>query len=188
MNLISFNTPPFSDALRVSILLKTVYIEAYGTEGITFEFANFIEKRFAPQYVEQIIREQPEQLTVAYFKGNPVGVAAITFESTCSIKKTPVPELDKLYILRRFYGQGIGGGLLTAVEQKVVKKGYQGLNLEVYHKNERAIAFYRREGFITIGETDFPMEVNTYKNLVMHKSLRLAITRRQGDIRPSPNN
>ena len=31
--------------------------------------------------------------------------------------------------------------------------------------------FFKNQGFITIGYSDFPMEVNTYKNLVMQKSL-----------------
>jgi ribosomal protein S18 acetylase RimI-like enzyme len=73
--------------------------------------------------------------------------------------------------LDRFYGRGIGYGLLKAVEKDVIKNGFKELNLIVYNKNERAIAFYERQGYKSIGIEDFKMEHNTYKILVMTKAL-----------------
>lgn len=167
----SFKKAKRSDSLRISILLKTVYIQTYGVAGITFEFANFITKKFAPEAIAKTIEEDPDQLLVASLKGNPVGVAETIFDSHCPIRKKPVAELSKLYVLERFYGNGIGYGLLSKSENVVRKKGIKDFNLEVYIENARAIAFYERQGYSSIGHVDFPMETNTYKNIVMHKRL-----------------
>lgn len=167
----SFKKPKLEDAIRISVLLKTVYIEVYGTEGITFEFANFIEKRFSKTYIEKTIKENPDQLLIAYFKNNPIGAAEIFHKSKCPIRKVSTPELSKLYVLKRFHGKGIGFGLMTEVEKNLQAKGYQELNLEVYIGNKRAISFYERQGYQKIGNVDFPMEENTYKNWVMNKQL-----------------
>ena len=81
------------------------------------------------------------------------------------------PELSKLYVLERFYGQGIGFGLINEVEKEILNNGFTELNLEVYIKNSRAIVFYKKQGYTSIGNVDFPMEFNTYENLVMNKVL-----------------
>ena len=171
MSKISFGKAQLSDALRLSVLLKTVYIQTYAVDGITFEFANFITKRFSTEFIEQIIQENSDCLIIAYHNGNPVGVAEIIYESTCPIRKIPVPELSKLYVLERFYGQGIGFGLINEAEKAVEQNRHTELNLEVYLHNTRAIAFYERQGYRSIGNVDFPMEANTYENLVMNKKL-----------------
>ena len=79
--------------------------------------------------------------------------------------------MGKLYVLERFSGKGIGHGLLHAVENEVLKNGRDELTFIVYVKNTRAIAFYERQGYHTIGMVDFKMEHNTYKNFVMTKTL-----------------
>jgi len=171
MDKISFGKAKLSDALRISILLKTVYIQTYAIEGVTFEFANFITKRFSTENIENIIKDNPNRLIIAYQNGNPIGVADIIYESTCPIRKIPVSELSKLYVLERFYGKGIGFKLINEAEKEVRNNGFKEFNIEVYIKNDRAIAFYERQGYTTIGNIDFPMEFNTYENLVMNKIL-----------------
>lgn len=171
MDNISISKAKIEDVLRISILLKTVYIQTYASEGITFEFANFIEKRFSLKYITDIINENPDQLVISHFKNNPIGVAEIIFESKCPIRNIPVPELSKLYVLERFYGKGIGYGLLSASEKLLKEKGYKEFYLEVYYKNTRAIRFYERQGYKIIGNTDFRIENSVYKNFAMNKVL-----------------
>ena len=171
MEKISFGPAKISDALRISILFKQVYLQTYGLEGITFEFTNFITERFAPQHIEQIIQSNPDQLLIAYFDDNPIGAAEIHLEATCPIRDVPAPELDKLYVLERFYGRGIGYGLINEAERIVKAKGQDQFWLAVYEGNQRAISFYKRQGYEVIGETDFVLQDNTYLNKVMSKKL-----------------
>ena len=171
MNQITFEKAKLEDALRISILLKTVYIQVYGVEGVTHEFANFMDRKFSKEIIEKTLETNPIQLQIAYMNGNPIGVAEILFDSLCPIRKIQLPELGKLYVLERFKGKGVGYGLLSNVEKLVAKKGFDQLNLEVYIKNEGAITFYKRQGYEVIGTVDFPMEENTYENLVMTKKL-----------------
>jgi len=171
MHDISFGKAELSEALRLSVLLKTVYIQTYDIEGITIESANFITKAFAKERIEGIIKDHRSQFMVARHRGNLVGAAEILFDSMCPIRKIALPELGKLYVLECFYGKGVGYGLLNAVENEVKKQGFKELHLMVYIKNTRAIAFYERQGYVTLGMTDFKMEHNTYKNLVMNKVL-----------------
>lgn len=171
MGQITYGLAKMEDALRISILFKQVYIQTYATEGITVEFANFITQRFSPEYVASSIKNSPGQILVAYNDGNPIAVAELDYNATCSIGEIKAPELSKFYILERFYGQGIGIGLIEFLEKEVRLKGHEELWLVVYEKNSRAISFYQKQGYSPIGKVDFKMEFNTYKNHVLHKKL-----------------
>ena len=171
MNPISFGQAKLSDALRISVLLQTVYIQTYDIAGITIESANYVSTTFALKRIETLIMQQPNRFIVAYHKENVVGVAEIIYDSICPIRKLALPELGKLYVLEHFKGKGIGYGLLNEVEKEVLNHGFKEFWFYVYIHNLRAVAFYERQGYASIGIADYKMEHNTYKNYVMNKVL-----------------
>lgn len=170
--MISFGKALLSDALRISVLYKTVYIQTYGAEGITFESASFITKRFSNEQIEKTIMGTSNELIVACHNGNPIGVAEVIVKTVCPIRQISTAELDKLYVLQSYYGKGIGYGLLNESEKLCLEYGIAQMNIEVYIENERAITFYKRQGYNLIGKVDFPMESNVYENLVLNKRLK----------------
>jgi diamine N-acetyltransferase len=160
-----------ADALKLSILYKQVYIQTYGTEGVSDEFANFVTRQFAAERLEHIILNHPENIMVADYKNNLLGVAEIEFAKKCPVNNIIAPELNKLYIMERFCGQGIGHELLKAAEKTILSKGEKEMWLWVLESNDRAIAFYEKQGYQHIGNASFQMEVNQYDNKVMLKQL-----------------
>jgi diamine N-acetyltransferase len=128
---LTFGSASEKDALLISVLLKTAYIQAYAVEGITFEFANFIEQRLSVQTITQTIKEHPERIIVAYFRGNPVGASEMISQSECPIRNIPSAELSKLCILDSFQNQGIGSELLKESEKVALDQGSKDCILEV---------------------------------------------------------
>jgi ribosomal protein S18 acetylase RimI-like enzyme len=168
---ISYRKAALSDAKKLSILYKQVYIQTYGVEGVSDEFANFITKQFAVERIEKTIQEQPDCLIVAVYKNNLVGVAEIEFAKKSPVGTITAPELNKLYILEWFCGQGIGNKLLTFAEQIARDAGETKMWLWVLESNERAIQFYEKNQYQKIGMAPFQMETNRYENYVMLKTL-----------------
>jgi len=158
-----------TDSIKLSILFKTVYIQTYGTEGVSNEFANFIIDHFSVRRLRNLIENNPDALIVATYNDNLVGVAEIEFDKKCPINSIVAPELNKLYILERFCGQGIGYKLLEEAERVLKSKGYNEMWLWVLVTNERAISFYKRQNFKYIGNAPFQMETNCYDNEVLLK-------------------
>lgn len=160
-----------ADVNKLSILFKQVYIQTYGIEGVSDEFANFIIKQFSPERLHHLIINNPDKFLVAVYKDNLVGVAEIEFDKKCPINNIVATELNKLYILEWFCGQGIGYNLLTMAENVVKLKGKKEMWLWVLVTNHRAISFYERQNYKWIGNAPFHMEKNTYDNKVMLKQL-----------------
>lgn len=169
--MIFYRNANLSDVKKLSILLKQVYIHTYGIEGVSDEFANFITVKFSEETLQKNIMDFPESYIVADNDTNLVGAAEIIFEASSPIGNVNAPELSKLYVLERFCGKNIGTGLIEATEEMLRSKGYQEYWLWVLVSNERAISFYKKHGFTSIGTALFHMEKNTYNNFVMHKSI-----------------
>ncbi len=160
-----------TDVIKLSILFKQVYIQTYGTEGVSDEFANFIFKQFSVERLSSLISTNPDAILVAAYNNNLVGAVEIDYSSICPINNIVAPELNKLYILEWFCGKGIGYHLLKEVENLVKSKGINEMWLWVLDSNERAISFYERQNYKWIGDASFQMEVNKYENKLMHKHL-----------------
>ena len=68
-------------------------------------------------------------------------------------------ELDDLYVLPNFQNQGIGSEIM----RKCIAQSVAPLYLYVFSRNVRAIAFYKRFGFVvqkTVGDTRLIMGRN----------------------------
>jgi ribosomal protein S18 acetylase RimI-like enzyme len=98
-------------------------------------------------------------------------VAEIEYDKQSPIGNFSAPELNKLYILEWFCGNGIGYQLLNMTENIIKTKGYNKIWLWVWDLNTRAIEFYLRQNYQIIGSAPFAMEQNTYTNWVMIKDL-----------------
>jgi len=160
-----------TDSGKLSLLFKTVYIETYGTEGVSDEFANFTAKQFSTERLETLVTERPGSLIVAEYKGNLVGAAETCPEKKCPVGNITGPELSKLYVLARFCGRGAGQALLHHAENALRKANHPLIWLWTLETNARAIRFYEKHAYRDIGSAAFQMERNSYINRVMVKHL-----------------
>lgn len=169
---IKYRKAEISDVVKLSVLFKQVYIATYGVDGVSDEFANFITKQFSVERLTSIITNHPENMIVAVYKENLVGVAEIEFKKKCPVNNIIAPELNKLYILEWFSRKGIGQKLLQKSEEIVLSKGFNEMWLWVLESNARAISFYKKQDYQPIGNASFQMEINKYENIVMLKKLK----------------
>jgi ribosomal protein S18 acetylase RimI-like enzyme len=80
-------------------------------------------------------------------------------------------EIHRIYVRRAFQGKQIGQLLLDfAVEQAHLEKA-DFLWLGVWEKNEKAIAFYRKNGFETFDQHAFLLGDDLQTDLLMRKQL-----------------
>ncbi len=102
--------------------------------------------------------------------GCPVGYAVLAAPSLPGTSPDDA-ELKRIYLLSKWHGSGTGRALFDAAESEARKRGAARLVLSVYTRNVRAIAFYEKRGFETIGEAvfaEFPVE---FADKVMAKAL-----------------
>jgi ribosomal protein S18 acetylase RimI-like enzyme len=168
---ITYRNARLNDAVKLSVLYKQVYIQTYGINGVSDEFANFITKQFSIERIENTIAKDPNAIVVAEYQGNLVGVAEIERTKKSPVGNIIAPELNKLYILEWFCGKGVGQKLLAFVEDYLAEKGENEIWLWVLESNNRAVNFYEKHQYQYLGNATFQMEKNLYDNKVLLKKL-----------------
>ena len=100
---------------------------------------------------------------VAVKDGAPVGLVRGVVEDGCV-------WLHSLWVSPQVRGQGLGGQLVTAVEEWAARQGAAHVRLEVVPGNAPAIALYRRHGYVGTGVPGERLPDGN-RELVMEKSL-----------------
>ena len=80
-------------------------------------------------------------------------------------------EIERIYVLQEFHGEGIGQALLEKAFQLAQSSGIQHIWLGVWEHNPRAIRFYERNGFTAFGSHIFILGMDEQRDILMEKKL-----------------
>lgn len=157
------------DAACLAALGSQVWLHTYASSGIRPAIARYVHEHLSPAAF-QLQLERPDALTlVAEVDGHLVGYAIIEFGKTCLARSPAFSHLDKLYVQEYFVGTGIGHALLAKVRAEASRRvRSSALWLTVNSQNQRARAFYARQGFTDIGGTLFDLYGEQHENRILH--------------------
>jgi len=102
-----------------------------------------LARMYSPEVLRDEIRAQGIRYDCLLLDGKPAGFAAYG-----PTEQTGVVKLHKLYLRAEVHGRGLGSRLLQQVEREVRAAGARRLVLSVNKRNAKAIAAYRRNGFV----------------------------------------
>ena len=80
-------------------------------------------------------------------------------------------ELERIYISKNVQGAGLGQYLMDHAVRFAVQREKEYLWLGVWEKNEKALGFYRKNGFYEIGTHTFVMGDDAQTDYIMRKDL-----------------
>ncbi len=80
-------------------------------------------------------------------------------------------EIVRIYVLSRFHKTGVGHRLMQQAVVEAQARQARQLVLGVYQGNEKALAFYARQGFSLIGTRSFTVGATTFDDYVLGRSL-----------------
>jgi len=106
------------------------------------------ERRTAEAFHDRVSRRvaETDDTTVAEIDGSIVGFIMVDGD-----------EAEQVYVDRAFRGSGVAALLLTEAERQIAAGGYDVAWLVVVRGNERAQAFYAKQGWIDEGDFDYPV-------------------------------
>lgn len=121
------------DALMLLWLRSTLIAHPFIEASYWYESASMVKETFLPQATTWVAC-CPENQEITGF----ISVLNQQF-------------VGALFVAEKAYGKGIAQSLMAEA-----KAHYSPLLLEVYQQNQRAVAFYHKEGFDVINDTHHP--------------------------------
>ena len=89
---------------------------------------------------------ETDETTVAEVDGTVAGFIMVSDD-----------EAEQVYVDRAFRGSGVAALLLTEAERQIAAAGHDVAFLVVVRGNDRAQAFYARQGWTDQGDVDYPV-------------------------------
>lgn len=102
----------------------------------------------------------------------PVGYAMLTApEFPAGLAQDSDLELRRIYVFSRFHGGGAGRRLMDLAIASARRQQAKHLLLGVHPDNQRALAFYRKNGFVQIGVRKFQVGTSVFEDPVLSLTL-----------------
>ena len=161
------------DAQFIALLGRVTFTETFGHFfRDPQDLRDYYDRTFTVQKIEDGIEKPNNIFWIAFVDRLPVGYAKLKLHSNSEfIGSTDVCQLQKIYVLKDFLSMGIGFQLQASLLKKAKELNFIDVWLSVLNSNERAISFYQKTGFETIGHHDFQIGKENFEFIAMKKEL-----------------
>ena len=123
----------------------------------------FIDRNYNNEAIKKELKDINNIYYIINYNNKTVGFSKIILnDNHANIITDNITKLDRIYLLKEFYGLKLGYELLKFNIGLSRKNKQSGMWLYTWTKNERAIDFYIRAGFTITGNYDFHVAKNHY--------------------------
>ncbi len=164
MNLFNIQEASPADITLIRELTFKVWPQTYSNIISKEQIDYMLDMMYSEQSLIRQMKEQHEFIIVND-GAEPVGFASFSLQSP------GVYKLHKIYMLPSMQGKGAGRFVINEILKAIQRKGGQALQLNV-NRNNKAVDFYRKNGFEIIREEDIDIGNGYFMNdYVMEKKL-----------------
>ena len=152
-----------ADALLIAEMGAKTFVESHGHSAAAEDIAEYVQQKYSAEIVEAELANFDNIFYIIYYKGQPAGYSKIVFDvPNPNIPAQNVCKMERLYILKDFLDLKLGGLLFDLNIALAKQQNQAGIWLFVWTENHRAVAFYRKRGFVQVGNRAFKITEKHY--------------------------
>jgi diamine N-acetyltransferase len=152
---------------------------SYETFNETFKHQNspenmnaYLERAFNLKQLEKELSNISSQFFFVYFNNEVAGYLKVnTNDAQSEEMGAESLEIERIYIKSKFQKYGLGKYLLNKAMEIAMERNKKKIWLGVWEKNENAVAFYKKMGFVQTGAHSFYMGDEEQMDFIMTKTL-----------------
>lgn len=162
-----------SDVEIIADLSARTFVSAYKSMLPEEALGDFVVSAFSQNKIREEMDIPGSHFLLAYEGETPVGYAFLREAGPpIGVAGAKPVELARIYFEELITGKGYGSMLMNACIDKAIQAGYDVLWLGVWERNERAVRFYEKRGFVQVGSLPFVFGDQLHTDLVMARSIR----------------
>jgi ribosomal protein S18 acetylase RimI-like enzyme len=162
-----------ADAAMCAVVGAATFLEAYTWALPGADIVDFCLRHHTPAAYAAYFAKPETRITLAVTgEDAPVGYAMICAPEFPEFEVQPGDiELKRIYLFSRFRAAGTGQQLMDTAIADALECGHTRMLLGTHAGNERAIAFYRRNGFAEVGTRVFHVGEQECCDLIFGRAL-----------------
>lgn len=174
------------DALIIGVLGTQVSLDTYATNGIRPLLAREVRAHFSTEAIAALLASPCKRFVLAEREGHLVGFVQLGLgQRHALVEADSAVEVERLFVQARFKNQGVGKALVAAAAAQARDSGARSLWLTAWVGNTDALIWYRRQGWLERGETDYVFEDEHFENRLFELPLGVVALTQSADARMS---
>ena len=173
MNTVEIRLADTDDAVHIALLGRITFTETFGhLFRDRQDLLDYFDTTFSVEKIEQSLAKSNNIFWIAFVDRLPVGYAKLKLNSASEfVASESICQLQKIYVLKDFLSMKIGFELQNQLLDKAKTLQFKYIWLSVLHTNKRAIKFYQKNEFKTVGAHDFRIGKEHFDFIAMSKAL-----------------
>lgn len=136
------------DVEMLQKISKQTFFEAFADDNSEENIQKYLISEFSIEKLKKELNSKNTEFYFAFYNQKVIGYLKLNFEnSQTELKFTNTTEIERIYVLKEFYGKGVGNLLLKKSIEMAHRQKTNFIWLGVWEKNFRAIRFYEKNGF-----------------------------------------
>jgi diamine N-acetyltransferase len=157
-----------SDAKGLAALAEETFRETFGSQNTAEDMELHCQASYSEAAQSTEISDSRMVTLIVEEAGDFIAFAQLRWSKSpdCVLARNP-GEIQRLYVAKPWHGKGVAQRLMTACLQEMEERGFDAVWLGVWERNPRAIAFYKKFGFVEVGSHVFPLGTDPQRDIIM---------------------
>ncbi|MNI63416.1 Protease synthase and sporulation negative regulatory protein PAI 1 [compost metagenome] len=160
------------DSFQLQEVSYETFKETFKDQNSPENMTAYLERAFSLNQLEKELSNIFTQFFLIYFNDEVAGYLKVnTNDAQSEEMGDEALEIERIYIKHKFQKHGLGKVLLNKAIEIAMERSKKKIWLGVWEKNENAIAFYKKMGFVPTGGHSFYMGDEEQLDIIMTKTL-----------------
>lgn len=152
---------------------KETFSEAFAAGNTKENLQQYLNESFSVEKLTAELKDQHAEFYFALLGNQVIGYLKINFgASQTELKEKNALEIERIYVLKEFYGKGVGQQLYNRAMEIARLRGVDYVWLGVWEENTRAIRFYKKNGFVEFDKHLFRLGKDEQTDIMMKLQVR----------------
>ncbi|MBF0577751.1 GNAT family N-acetyltransferase [Dysgonomonas sp. GY617] len=151
---------------------RRTFHETFSSTNTEENMTNYLEEKFSIEKLTTELSNSDSLLYFAIINDDIIGYLKINWgQAQTEIKDEQGLEIERIYVLQKFQGKYAGQLLYEKAIEKAKQKNIDYVWLGVWEENPKAIAFYKKNGFIEFDKHIFKLGDDEQTDIMMKLQL-----------------
>lgn len=162
-----------SDIDQLQKIGRQTFFETFAESNTEENMKEYLDNGFSTEKLHSELSNLNSEFYFALEEDTVIGYLKLNFgESQTELKDDKALEIERIYVLKEFHGKKVGQLLYDKAIQVATETKAHYVWLGVWEENPRAIAFYKKNGFVEFDKHIFRLGDEEQTDIMMKLQLK----------------
>jgi diamine N-acetyltransferase len=151
---------------------RQTFQETFSESNSEENMKSYLEKGFSNEKLTAELTDKNSEFYFATFEKKVIGYLKINFgASQTELKDNKALEIERIYVSKEFHGKRVGQLLYVKAIERAKQQNSDYVWLGVWEENQKAIHFYKKNGFVEFDKHIFKLGNDEQTDIMMKLKL-----------------